>query len=81
MAKGDSKNDVKVSKKNSYFPKSMIFGGFLIILMGITGILQLFILPKFISDITLIIAGLWLILTGISKGFNKTHREIVKKYI
>ena len=81
VEKKDKKTVEVPDKKPSYFPKLMIVGSLLLIIVAVVNVTGLYGVPSFIIDILLIFAGAWLLITGINKGFNKSHREILKKYI
>ena len=82
MVKKEEKKTVELpKKKESYFPKLMIAGSILFIVVGGVNLIGLYGIHSLVTNILLILAGIWLLVAGINKGFSKSHREILKKYI
>jgi hypothetical protein len=70
-----------LEKKPSKYPKLMILASCLLTLIGVMSLSGFFLFPKYVIDSLLVIAGIWMLMHAISKGLNKSHREILKKYI
>tara|TARA_B100000315_G_C14528327_1_gene564909 strand:- start:1199 stop:1474 length:276 start_codon:yes stop_codon:yes gene_type:complete len=80
--KEKSKPEIKPKKeKKHYFPKLLILFGLVLAALSIISYLKYYNVPRLVLEIVSLLAGLWFIKIGISKGFYKKRKEIFKKYI
>lgn len=79
--KKEEKKPVIIKEKKSTFPKLKIGFSIVIFVLAIVDLLGLSGISRLVLDILLLVSGLWLLESGISSGFNRSHREILKRYI
>lgn len=72
---------IEIRKNRSTFPKLKIGFSIIITALAVADITGLYGISRLLLDILLLISGLWLLESSIISGFNKSHREILKRYI
>jgi hypothetical protein len=68
-------------KHHSYFPTISIFFGLILIIVAVLDYLDYYTFSIIVIDALLVLAGLRILHWGLSKGYYKRHKEILKKYI
>ncbi len=81
MSKKLEAEPIHMPERYSYFSSLMIIFSLILIVVGIVNWLSLAIIPSIVSNVLLILSGLWILKTSIEKGFSKQHKEILKRYI
>jgi hypothetical protein len=75
------KVEVPHVEKAHYFPKFLMLFSLFLIAVAVINYFNFYQIPSWITDVVLLLAGLWMFKVGLEKGYSKRRREIVKKYI
>ena len=78
MAKEKSE---KEEPKESFFPRLLLAFSIVLITLAIVNLFNFFYISSFVTNLVLLLSGLWMLKVGISVGVYKKRTGAIKKYI
>lgn len=65
----------------SFFPKLEFIFSILVIALAVNNYFKFYLLPTYVFDAVLFIAGLWMLKLCLEKGLYNRRKELLKRYI
>ena len=67
--------------KVKYFSRSLLLLSILLVLLGLNNFLDFLTVPEIVTDVALLVAGIWVLIAVLQRGFYKRRKEVLKRYI